>query len=294
MPKTTKEKLTAMLKDASVLSGKLAYAILQEDISKTAEDLGKEPHELSALEVLQKIARDFEIDPGERSESQLLAKLKQDSVLSDGDHRVILENISTLDVSTRALDLKAVTDDLTNNGTSLLPDKSRIRSALIKKLCSDFDVEITRHERGRDEVLLKKLKDARALNDSDIALFDLAVEDAVKNEHRLVYLHTAEEDGLTAYSKAMHQIVFGGSRGRTSPDYDNVQHLHVDGNAQSNLIFTSKSAGVHFLGEIPFHMENGLDRGKRDRIKNVHDRHSSSSVSEYRLYRDKRLEKAED
>jgi hypothetical protein len=75
------------------------------------------------------------------------------------------------------------------------------------------------------------------------------------------------KDAKLAQALAM---VARGEKGRAGPKQEGVKqysHIHVGGNAMENLLF--QPANKLVLGVLKFHLENGLDKGKKDKIKNV-------------------------
>ncbi|MDE1463097.1 hypothetical protein [Spartinivicinus poritis] len=271
---------------------KLDDEILKEDIQATRKKVGT--GSLTIFEVLKYIADAFRViyDDSD-NEPSLLIKLKTDSVMDQEDYlrlKTIYPEVATIDKTTRHSDIMESINALTNRGERDYPSAGELRLHLVKSLGASFlsedNAPYTTVGKSQQDII-NELKAANVLNDLDMEIFDKDMVNVLSKENKKVLLHQNELGTLASYGAAMVQIVFGGSTGRSSPDYSDVFHLHVGGNAQDNLIFKNHGGTYLFLGVIPFHMERGLSSSKKERIKKVHDRgsDSSSSFSKYKLFK---------
>jgi len=89
----------------------------------------------------------------------------------------------------------------------------------------------------------------------------------------IVKAYTAARNELIGKDAKVCQAlaaVVRGDKGRTGPkekDVEQYNHIHIGGNANDNLLFKVQSRVV--LGRLKFHLEKGLNDGKKKQIKNV-------------------------
>lgn len=106
-------------------------------------------------------------------------------------------------------------------------------------------------------------------------------KEALKNEVTVKAVSSAKSE-LIGKDKGLAQaltMVARGEKGRSGPKVKGIKeysHIHIGGNAQSNLLYQTGSRLV--LGVIGFHMEKGLDDGKMKQIENVASRSGSTVV----------------
>jgi hypothetical protein len=106
-------------------------------------------------------------------------------------------------------------------------------------------------------------------------------KESIENEVTVKAVSAAKSE-LVGKDKGMAQaltMVARGEKGRAGPKEEGVKqynHIHIGGNAQSNLLFQPGSKLV--LGVLDFHLEKGLDKGKIDKIKKVASRSGSAII----------------
>lgn len=97
-------------------------------------------------------------------------------------------------------------------------------------------------------------------------------KEAIKDEVTVKAYSSAKSE-LTGKHKGLAQaltMVARGEKGRSGPKVDGVKeynHIHIGGDAQHNLLFQVGSRVV--LGTLEFHLEKGLDDGKKKQIEKV-------------------------
>ncbi len=70
-------------------------------------------------------------------------------------------------------------------------------------------------------------------------------------------------------AKALRSVFAGTGGGRSSPD-SSLEHIHIGGVANRNLVFDPASRVV--LGIVDFHMESGMNKGQKKQVENVEGR----------------------
>ena len=78
-------------------------------------------------------------------------------------------------------------------------------------------------------------------------------------------------------AKAVTMVFNQSARGRTAPGTTNVNHIHVGGNAQLNLLFDAVSYTV--LGLVNGHMEKNMPSSVRNEADKVTKRFGGKSVA---------------
>jgi hypothetical protein len=78
-------------------------------------------------------------------------------------------------------------------------------------------------------------------------------------------------------AKAVTMVFNKSARGRSAPGTTNVNHIHVGGNAQLNLLFDTVSYTV--LGLVNGHMDKNMSPSVSNQATKVSQRYAGSSVS---------------